>query len=187
MLNSKPSVIQTVRLDLVLLDPQALQASLVGNLTALQRILGVDVPQEWLEAQELIEMRLQQIVKELGYEPWSVRAMIERKVGQMIGHIGFHTRPGAAYLNAFAPDGVEFGLTVYPEFRRNGYAREASLGLMAWAHRQYSVSEFVMSISPNNVPSISLATRLGFRKIGSQVDEVDGVEDIYRLDYEDVV
>jgi [ribosomal protein S5]-alanine N-acetyltransferase len=37
----------------------------------------------------------------------------------------------------------------------------------------------VLSISPDNTPSLRLAAALGFKKIGSHVDEDDGVEDIY--------
>lgn len=183
----RPRIIQTARLDLVLLNRKALQASLAENATSLKRMLGAAVPLEWFDANELIELRHQQLIREPGYEPWSVRAMIERQEGAMIGHIGFHTQPGAPYLNSFAPDGVEFGFTVYPKFRRKGYAREASLGLMAWAYRQHSVSEFVLTISPENIPSLNLAAQLGFKKIGTHVDKVDGIEDIFRLYYHGVV
>jgi RimJ/RimL family protein N-acetyltransferase len=49
---------------------------------------------------------------------------------------------------------------------------------MAWA-RQQGVTRFVLSISPTNAPSVRIANRLGFVKIGSQMDEADGLEEIY--------
>lgn len=36
----------------------------------------------------------------------------------------------------------------------------------------------MLSISPNNQPSLGIAEHFGFVKIGSQVDEEDGLEDI---------
>jgi len=180
--NTNP--IQSNRLDLVLLDSKALQYSLEGDSVALQGYLGVDIPPDWFAAKGLTELRYQQIIRTPEYHPWSLRAIILREKSLMIGHIGFHTQPGAAYIHPYAPNGVEFGFTIFPDFRRNGYAREASLALMAWAHQEQAVSEFILTISPDNMPSLKLAQGLGFRKIGSHLDEIDGVEDIYRLDYQ---
>jgi len=177
------TIIQANRLDLVLLDSETLKHSLAKDKDALQSALGMDVPLDWFEAKELLEIRYKQIIRDPEYQPWSLRAIKLREKGKMIGHIGFHTKPGASYLYPFTPKGVEFGFTIFPEFRRNGYAREASLALMKWAYQQHSVSEFILSISPNNIPSLNLAKTLGFIKIGSQMDEIDGIEDIYKLDY----
>jgi hypothetical protein len=41
------------------------------------------------------------------------------------------------------------------------------------------VTRFVVSIGPTNVASIALAQQLGFRRIGSHIDEVDGPEQIF--------
>jgi hypothetical protein len=80
----------------------------------------------------------------------------------MIGHIGCHTAPNAEYLRAIAPGAVEFGFTVFPDFRRQGYAREASVALMTWAHQTHGVSRFVLSIPPRQrpLPGPSRATGL---------------------------
>jgi RimJ/RimL family protein N-acetyltransferase len=183
-MNLNTNLIHSNRLDLVLLDARAIEYSLGEDTDSLQSFLGADIPPDWFAANALIELRYQQIIRTSEYQPWSLRAMILREKGMMIGHIGFHTQPGASYLQPYAPNGVEFGFTVFPDFRRNGFAREASTALMGWAYQQQAVSEFVLTISPDNVPSLRLAQRLGFKRIGSHVDEVDGVEDIYRLDYQ---
>ena len=49
---------------------------------------------------------------------------------------------------------------------------------MHWAHLAHGVARFVMTIRPDNVPSQALAAGLGFVRIGSHIDEVDGLEDI---------
>lgn len=179
----KTNGIQSTCLDLTLLNSDALRYSISDEVEKLKDFLGVEIHPEWLKSRELIELRYQQIIRNPDYQPWSLRAVILRDKGKMIGHIGFHSVPGAPYLNPYANNGVEFGFTIYPEFRRNGYAREASLALMNWAYEQNSVSEFILSIRPDNIPSLKLAEGLGFLKVGSQVDEVDGVEDIYKLNF----
>ena len=73
---------------------------------------------------------------------------------------------------------VEFGFTVFPAFRRRGYAREPSLALMRWARQIHGVTKFVLSIRPDNTASQALATQLGFVRVGSHIDEVDGLEDV---------
>jgi RimJ/RimL family protein N-acetyltransferase len=97
----------------------------------------------------------------------------------MVGHIGFHTAPGASYLKDWAPAEVEFGYTVSSAHRRRGYAREASLALMQWACQVHGVTEFLISVGRENSASRALAAALGFSKVGSHVDEVDGVEDVF--------
>ena len=62
----------------------------------------------------------------------SLRALVLRDRQVMVGYIGFHTAPGAEYLQPYAPGGVEFGFTVYPPFLRQGYAREASIAVMSY-------------------------------------------------------
>ncbi len=183
-MTSNSGLIRSDRLDLVLLQMDALQHSLAEDIIALQHHLGVDVPLDWLEAKGLVKLRYEQIIHNPDYAPWSIRAITLREKRVMIGYIGFHTKPGASYLESFAPNGVEFGYTIFPAFRRNGYAREAVIALMKWSYEEYSVPEFVLSISPDNIPSLKLAHGLGFAKIGSQVDEEDGVEDIFKLDYQ---
>ncbi len=98
----------------------------------------------------------------------------------MVGYIGFHTSPAPEYLKEISPAGVEFGYTVFPLFRRQGIALEASRGLMGWAS-EHGVSAFVVSVSPQNVASLALTSKMGFRKVGSHVDEEDGPEDIFEL------
>lgn len=109
--------------------------------------------------------------------------MIHRTAGIMIGHIGFHTTPGADYLEPYSPGAVEFGYTVYPAYRRQGYAREAAHARMRWANETHGVTKFVQTISPDNHASQALSAQLGFVPIGSHIDEVDGPEDIleYRV------
>ena len=171
--------IPSERLDLVAMTPAFLRASLDRKIGEAEQELRLSLPMGWPgELVDLLSLRLKQIEDEPALEPWLLRAMVLRGSAVMVGHIGFHTAPGADYLRPHSPEAVEFGFTVFPQFRRQGYAREASLALMQWARRSHRVTRFVVSISPDNIASQALARQIGFVRIGSHVDEVDGIEDI---------
>ena len=171
--------IHTPRLELLLLTPAFLDACLAGDSADAERLLGVPLDPELFERTDLLARRLQQMQEEPDYQPWSLRAIVLRKTNEMVGRIGFHTRPNPDYLAELAPDAVEFGYEIYLPFRRRGYAEEACRGMMAWASRQPGVERFVLSISPENTPSLGLAEKLGFTRIGEWMDEVDGLEWVY--------
>ena len=172
------TAIHSDRLDLVPLCPAFLRAVLEQDIAEAERLLGSPVPDSLLESCDVLSLRLEQLEADPALQPWLLRAMVLRERRVMIGHIGFHTAPAAEYLRPFAPEGVEFGFTVYPPFLRQGYAREASTALMNWAHQFHQVSRFVLAIRPDNSASQALATRLGFVRIGSHIDDVDGLEDV---------
>ncbi|MCB0003687.1 MAG: GNAT family N-acetyltransferase [Anaerolineae bacterium] len=177
------SVIRSPRLDLISLTPAFLRLTLDRDRAGAEQWLGLSIPAEWFDKQWLVELRYQQLQQDPAYQPWCLRAIGLRETGDMAGYIGFHARPGEAYLREFAPNGVEFGYTVFAPFRRQGYAREACAALMQWACEEQQVCEFVVTISPDNVASTRLAQGFGFQQIGSHIDDQDGLEYIYRVDY----
>lgn len=159
-----------------------LSASLRNDLDLASRLIGLSVPQDWLESKWLMDLRLAKIRSDPELEPWLLRAIGLRETSTMVGFIGFHSRPGAEYLKTYAPDGVEFGYTIFPAYRQRGFASEAAEALMAWATQTHDVKRFVLSISPTNEPSLRLARKFGFRKVGSVTDPEDGVEDVFVLE-----
>ena len=164
------------RLELIPMSAEFLRASLRGDTAVAEGLIRASLPLDWPDVGDLLALRLRQLEAEPSLEPWLLRGMVLRDSRVMVGHIGFHTAPGADYLRPFSPGGVEFGFTVFPPFRRQGYAREASVALMDWAREAHGVPSFVLSISPENVASQALAARLGFVRIGSHIDEEDGLE-----------
>ncbi len=176
-----PEPITTERLTLIPMTLSFLEASVTGDTVRAESLLGLRVPAFWYTEKALMRHRLLQLEKDAALLPWLVRAIALRATGEMIGHIGFHTAPGAEYLQDRAPGGVEFGYTVFEPHRRQGYAREAAAALMQWARTTHGVADFVLSISPYNEASKRLAASLGFEKIGAHMDEEDGLEEVYVL------
>lgn len=179
-------IITTERMELVCLEPAFLQAVLEGNTAQAAGVLGAELPEDWPgEARDVLEIRLAQLRENPELQPWLLRAMVLRDAAEgprkMAGMIGFHTAPAPEYLAAFSPAAVELGFTVATAFRRQGYAREAVLAMMHWARSCHGVTEFILSIRPDNLPSQNLAAQLGFVRIGSHLDEIDGDEDVLEL------
>jgi ribosomal-protein-alanine N-acetyltransferase len=176
------ATISTARLKLIPMTPDFLRASLAGDLLRAEHIIGLSLPEGWPDAPSFLSLRLRQLEEDLSRQPWLVRAIGLRTSGAMIGHIGFHAAPGAdEILEAVSPGAAEFGYTVLPAFRRQGYAEESSRALIEWARREHGVTKFVVSISPDNHASQAMAAKLGFIRIGSQIDEADGLEEILQL------
>jgi RimJ/RimL family protein N-acetyltransferase len=176
------AAIRTDRLDLVPMTPSFLRASLRGDIAEAEAHIGLRLPGTWPDIQSTLALRLEQLEVNPKLQPWLLRAIGLRAQREMVGHIGFHTSPGASYLQQWSSGGVEFGVTIFPPYRRNDYAREASLALMQWARNIYGVTSFVVTIGPSNRASQALFAELGFVRVGGHVDEVDGPEDVLVLD-----
>jgi RimJ/RimL family protein N-acetyltransferase len=173
-------VLESQRLSLFPMTTNFLRAALAHDTEGAYRQLALTLPPGWPDRiTPILAMRLEQLERDRTLQPWLMRAIAVRGSETMIGHIGFHTAPDPAYLKEFAPGGVELGFTIFAPYRRQGYAEEASSALMAWARSMHDVTRFVLSISPDNAPSRALAAKLGFTKIGSHIDEADGVEDVF--------
>jgi RimJ/RimL family protein N-acetyltransferase len=56
--------------------------------------------------------------------------------------------------------------------RRRGRGRAA---------REHGVERFFVSIAPDNASSLAMAAKLGFRQVGEQIDEEDGLEYVFEL------
>jgi ribosomal-protein-alanine N-acetyltransferase len=52
---------------------------------------------------------------------------------------------------------------------------------MRWARETHGIRRFIVSISPDNLPSLGVAANLGFRQIGTAADEVDCLEYVFEL------
>jgi RimJ/RimL family protein N-acetyltransferase len=168
--------IHSPRLDLVWQSPAAIEAALEGRADA-SRLAGVPLPPGWPDehGRRLLEMRLGQMASAAGDAPWLLRYILLRDEGRVAGYINFHAQPDARGR-------AELGYTVFEPYRRRGIASEAAQAMMSWAAELHGVRRFVVSIAPDNAPSLALAAKLGFQRTGSQIDEVDGEEYVFELE-----
>lgn len=120
----------------------------------------------------LYELRSGQLREDAAYARWSLRDVVLTETGETVGHGGFHEAP---------VEGVaEIGYRIHTPWRGRGFATEVAEGLMAFG-RANGATAFLLSISPDNAASLAIAAKLGFTQIGEQMDEIDGLEWVFRL------
>lgn len=165
--------IRTERLELVPLDPGAIRALIAGRRDEAEKILGLALPSEFPRKGELagfLPIQLKRMELSPERREWMARLMVSQSDGA-VGHCGFHGPPDAIGR-------AEIGYSVFTEFRGRGFAKEAARGLVEWAFGQ-GESEVYASVSPANGPSLSVVRALGFTQVGTQEDEVDGLELVF--------
>jgi [ribosomal protein S5]-alanine N-acetyltransferase len=170
-----PADIETSRLLLRCLSPGSIRGGLSGNLSAIERQLAARVPADLIREPAVLKFAMARLAEDPDYLPWSARAIILKDAREMIGHLRFHTPPDPDYLKPYARAAVEFGYVIFAAYRRLGYAFEAVIGAMDWAKTR-GVLRFVVTVSPDNAPSLALVDKAGFRRIGEHIDEEDGLE-----------
>ena len=72
-----------------------MQAGLAGDVAALEGRLGAMVPIDLLRDPAVLTYAQAELARDADYLPWSARAIILKHSMQMVGHIRFHSRPGA--------------------------------------------------------------------------------------------
>ena len=174
-------VIRTPRLELLLMSVPFMEALVRGDLDAAGREMGASVS-PWLPVQleHFLQYRLAQLAVDPSIRPWLGRAIVVTDsdgARHVIGSIGFHGPPDPERR-------LEVGYSVQPEYRRRGYAIEAVRALFDWAAREHGIRRFVASVSPDNQPSLNLVGQLGFRQVGAQMDEVDGLELVFETTWD---
>ena len=162
----------SARLALIALPGPVIDEVIGSEHEAFLELTGVVYPAEWpSEDRHVLGLRKRQISEGDDYR-WLLRAVVTRSHPTMVGRIGFHGPPDA--------DGVvEIGYRIDSAFRRRGFGFECAARLIEAAERVQAVSAVRASIAPENEPSLRIAERLGFRLIGEQMDEIDGLELVF--------
>ena len=175
--------IRAARVELVPLTEPLLVCLIDDRREEAERLLGAVIPAGWPDEEDrkFLRTRLADLRSGRLDGPWTARAIVRREPAhEMIGHAGFHGRPGVNALGR--DDAVEIGYTVFAPHRRRGYARETVRALIDWARSAQSIRCIVASASPENEPSVRLLQTLGFVHVGERWDEEDGLEHVYRLE-----
>jgi [ribosomal protein S5]-alanine N-acetyltransferase len=158
---------------LVELTPAAIHALAAGDLAAANRAAAVlltpyfvsaDWRSSWLR-------RSRQVAADPGVTRWIAHAVVDPALQLAVGRAGFHGPPDATGT-------VEIAYAVDPAYRRRGYARAALEALLERAAREPSVRVVRATIRPDNVASRALVDQYGFRAVGEQWDDEDGLETI---------
>lgn len=165
-----------VRVTLVQVPLNALDALAKGDLTNARTLTGLDLTPylTTAECRAVWLRRRRQISLDTTEAPWITRLVIDAETQTVVGRAGFHGKPDATGM-------VEIGYAIDPLYRRRGYARAALQTLINTAKQNSRVHAVRASIRPDNTPSRNLVDQYGFRVVGEQWDEEDGLEIVLEL------
>jgi len=90
-------------------------------------------------------------------ETWFQLAILLKETDKLIGDIGIHFMDKANMQ-------AEIGCTLNKKYQSNGYATEALRKVIDYLFFDLNKHRIIASIDPENVNSIRLVERLGFRK-----------------------
>ena len=170
--------IPTQRFELRSMSLAFMSALVARDLATAEAEIGAIVPANLPDTLDhFLQFRIADLALDPEAQPWLGRAIVlteDDGTNRIVGSCGFHSPP--------EPDGrVEIGYRVEPAWRRQGVASEVVRALFDWAESQ-GVDRFRASVSPDNIPSLAVVKRLGFRQTGVQIDDIDGVELVFELD-----
>jgi RimJ/RimL family protein N-acetyltransferase len=156
----------------VQLSPAAMTALIDGDLPAAGAAAGHPLSAYLVSESWLWEIRRAQIAEDPASLPWVARAVVAEPEGVVVGHGGFHGPPDG--------DGaVEVAYSVDPAYRRRGYATAILAALLRRAGADPAVRVVRASIRPDNAASLATIAGFGFRKVGEQWDQEDGLELVF--------
>ncbi len=115
------------------------------------------IPGSIEDAEQFISERVSPVLNVNG--TWFQFAVILRANGRMIGDIGLHFFDNANRQ-------VELGCTLGTGYQGCGYATEALMEVIRYLFGTLDKHRLIASIDPENLKSIHLFERLGFRKEG---------------------
>ena len=119
-------------------------------------------------------MRSTQIKADPRDATWVTRLVVDSETGTIVGRAGYHGQPNQDGM-------IEVGYAIDPLHRRRGHARAALKILVDIAAGDPRVKVVRATVRPDNYASRNLIDQYGFREIGEQWDEEDGLEKILEL------
>jgi len=128
---------------------------------SLARALGVTIPDNWpvenYDADPLV-FSLKALDENPDAEPWLLRYYIERESNTLVGFGGGCGLPVAGAWT--------IGYSVLPQFRRRGYASEATEALIAEAFTHPEVERIIAETYPELIGSIGVMQKNGLVFVG---------------------
>jgi len=88
---------------------------------------------------------------------WFQFVIIEKETQKIVGDLGIH------FFDSENKQ-VEIGCTLNKAFQNKGYATEAIKSIIDYSFKELNKHRIITSIDPDNINSIRLVERIGFRK-----------------------
>jgi len=125
-----------------------------------------------IEGPSPLSHRIPRVKKEPHFAEIGIILAVEKECKQVIGSAGFHDFPDKNGM-------IEVGFEIVPDMQNKGFGKELLFGMWDWISKKPEVKILRYTVSPTNAPSMHIINRLGFTKVGEQMDPEDGLEFIF--------
>ena len=124
--------------------------------------------------------RIPRVKREPSFAEIGLVLAISKSDNEIIGSAGFHDFPNEVGM-------IEIGFGIVPEKQNQGFGKELLLGMWEMICKRTDVKVLRYTVSPENGPSIHIINKMGFTKIGEQMDPEDGLELIFEMSVSDFI
>ena len=131
-----------------------------------------------IEGPSPLHYRIPRVKKDPSFADIAIVLAIDKSTNQVIGSAGFHDFPNEEGM-------IEIGFGIVPEMQNQGFGKELLIGMWKMICERTDVKVLRYTVAPDNAPSMHIINKLGFEKVGEQVDPEDGLELIYEQKVED--
>jgi RimJ/RimL family protein N-acetyltransferase len=125
-----------------------------------------------------LRFRIPKVKQDPSFAELGLFLAISKDTNEIVGSAGFHDFPDKAGM-------IEVGFRVVEEKQNQGLGTELLLGIWNWICQRPDVKVLRYTVSSENVPSMKIIKKLGFERVGEQVDPDDGLELIFEQTVED--
>ncbi len=125
-----------------------------------------------IEGPSPLKHRIPRVKREPVFAEIGLFLAIEKASNEIIGSAGFHDFPDEKGM-------IEIGFGIVPEKQNQGFGTELLIGMWKMICLRPDVQNLRYTVSPENKSSVHIIKRMGFEKVGEQMDPEDGLELIY--------
>lgn len=91
--------------------------------------------------------------------------------GEVIGRVGVEYKQDSELEAIETQYSHELGYMIGSKYQGNGYGYEAASAVLDYVKEQYEIDDIFVEVSPENIASINLATKLGFMFVDTNVNK----------------
>ena len=125
-----------------------------------------------------IKYRIAQVFANPDSAKYLLRVAVLKNDPMIIASTGFHSLPNEDGM-------IEIGFGVDKACQGKGYGQELLHGMWGWVVNNPEVKTLRYTVSPDNLISQHIIKKVRFNLVGEQIDEEDGLEEIYEMNSKD--
>ena len=127
-----------------------------------------------VEGPSPLAFRIPRVNQQPSFSEIGLILAISKSDNEVVGSAGFHDFPDERGM-------IEIGFGIVLEKQNQGFGIELLLGMWNMICQRSDVKILRYTVAPDNEPSMHIINKLGFTKIGEQIDPEDGLELIFEM------